>query len=69
MAQIEKTGEYTGLYHVLMGRVSALEGNEPEHLRIASLIDPIGLNPDRKNADTKDTLTLRNRGTTPNAIS
>jgi recombination protein RecR len=39
VAQIEKTGEHEGLYHVLMGRVSSLEGIEPEHLRIAALID------------------------------
>ena len=38
VAQIESTGEYNGLYHVLMGRVSALDGIEPEHLRLPALI-------------------------------
>ena len=34
---IEKTGAFRGRYHVLMGRVSPLDGVGPEHLRIGEL--------------------------------
>jgi recombination protein RecR len=34
---IEKTGEYRGLYHVLHGRLSPLDGVGPEDLSIGSL--------------------------------
>jgi recombination protein RecR len=33
----EKTGLYRGTYHVLMGRVSPLDGVDPEHLTIDRL--------------------------------
>jgi recombination protein RecR len=36
---IERTGEYRGLYHVLGGALSPLDGIEPEDLRIAELIE------------------------------
>ncbi len=35
---IERTGEYRGLYHVLGGSLSPLDGVEPEDLRIAELL-------------------------------
>lgn len=35
---IEKTGEYIGLYHVLMGALSPLDGIGPENLTINNLI-------------------------------
>jgi recombination protein RecR len=35
---IERTGEYIGLYHVLHGAISPVEGVGPEDLRIAELI-------------------------------
>ena len=35
---IEKTGEYRGMYHVLMGAISPLDGIGPESLKIDSLI-------------------------------
>lgn len=35
---IERTGEYGGLYHVLGGRLSPLEGIGPEELNIAPLL-------------------------------
>tara|TARA_Y100000590_G_scaffold253163_1_gene284390 strand:+ start:10414 stop:10899 length:486 start_codon:yes stop_codon:yes gene_type:complete len=38
---IEKSGEYRGLYHVLGGRLSPLDGIGPEELAVASLIDRI----------------------------
>jgi recombination protein RecR len=38
---IERTGEYRGLYHVLGGALSPLDGVEPEDLRIAELLTRI----------------------------
>jgi len=35
---IENTGEYKGLYHVLEGVISPLDGIEPENLKIDSLL-------------------------------
>jgi recombination protein RecR len=35
---IERTHEYRGLYHVLGGSLSPLDGIEPEHLRIDELL-------------------------------
>lgn len=37
MVAIEKTGEYKGLYHVLQGRLSPLDGIGPEHIRFEEL--------------------------------
>jgi len=39
---LERTHEYRGLYHVLGGSLSPLDGVEPEHLRIAELIRRVG---------------------------
>lgn len=36
---IEKTNEYKGLYHVLGGRLSPLDGIGPEDLRVRELLD------------------------------
>ncbi len=38
IAAIEKTGEYRGLYHVLGGHLSPLDGVGPEQLRLDSLV-------------------------------
>lgn len=38
IAAIERTGEYRGLYHVLGGRLSPLEGIGPDELNIAGLL-------------------------------
>ncbi|MEW5802321.1 MAG: recombination mediator RecR [bacterium] len=38
---IEKTGEYHGKYHVLMGAISPLDGIGPENLRIDSLVERV----------------------------
>lgn len=35
---IEKGGDYRGLYHVLGGSLSPLDGVDPEHLRIRELV-------------------------------
>ena len=39
---IERTHEYRGLYHVLGGSLSPLDGVEPEHLRIDELVRRVG---------------------------
>ncbi|MDY8134090.1 recombination mediator RecR [Aquimarina sp. 2201CG5-10] len=36
---IESTGQYRGLYHVLGGKISPLDGIGPQDLKIASLIE------------------------------
>jgi recombination protein RecR len=38
LISIERTAEYRGLYHVLGGALSPLDGVEPEHLRIDELL-------------------------------
>lgn len=38
---IERAGEYRGVYHVLGGRLSPLDGVGPEDLHIAALVDRI----------------------------
>ncbi|HQV58437.1 MAG TPA: recombination mediator RecR, partial [Ilumatobacteraceae bacterium] len=43
---LERTGEYRGRYHVLLGAISPLEGVGPEHLKIRELfarIEPEGV--------------------------
>ena len=39
---LEKAGSYRGLYHVLGGRISPLNGVEPEDLRLAELESRLG---------------------------
>lgn len=39
---IERTGEYRGLYHVLGGRLSPLDGIGPDELNIATLLERLG---------------------------
>ncbi|MFH0939359.1 MAG: toprim domain-containing protein [Planctomycetota bacterium] len=36
---IEKSGQFLGRYHILMGRLSPLSGIEPADLRIATLLE------------------------------
>lgn len=38
---IEKGGEYRGLYHVLGGSLSPLDGVDPEHLKIKELVERV----------------------------
>ena len=49
---IERTGEYSGLYHVLGGRLSPLEGVGPEELNVAALLRR--LHPDAPDSDSGD---------------
>ena len=41
VAAFEKTGKFKGVYHVLLGRLSPLEGIGPEALRISELKDRV----------------------------
>jgi len=41
VSAIEKSGRYNGLYHVLLGRLSPLEGIGPEALKIKGLIERV----------------------------
>jgi len=41
---IERTAEYRGVYHVLGGALSPIDGVDPEHLRIAELLDRVTRN-------------------------
>jgi len=41
VAAIEKAGNYHGLYHVLLGSISPLEGKGPSDLKMDSLLDRI----------------------------
>lgn len=41
---IERTGEYGGMYHVLGGRLSPLDGIGPDELNVAALLQRIGTN-------------------------
>jgi recombination protein RecR len=45
---IEKSGTFRGKYHVLGGKLSPLNGVEPEHLRIAALEQRLGTEPIRE---------------------
>jgi recombination protein RecR len=42
LGAIERTGEFKGLYHVLLGSLSPLEGIGPEELKIKELLSRIG---------------------------
>lgn len=39
---IERTGEYRGVYHVLGGALSPIDGIDPEDLKIAELVERVG---------------------------
>ncbi|MFW6181513.1 MAG: recombination mediator RecR, partial [Spirochaetota bacterium] len=38
---LERTGDFSGVYHVLMGSLSPLEGVGPENLRIRELLERV----------------------------
>ena len=44
LVSLERTHEYRGLYHVLGGSLSPIDGVEPEHLRIDELIGRVDRN-------------------------
>ena len=59
---IERTGEYRGVYHVLGGALSPIDGIDPEDLRIAELID-------RVNGEVKEVVLATNPTTTGEATA
>ena len=60
---IERTNEYRGLYHVLGGALSPLDGIEPEDLRIAELVERLG------KEGTKEIVIATNPNTTGEATA
>jgi recombination protein RecR len=60
---LERTGEYRGLYHVLGGALSPLDGIEPEDLRIAELVERVG------KEGTKEIVVATNPNTTGEATA
>ncbi len=60
---IERTAEYRGLYHILGGSLSPLDGIEPEDLRIAELVERV------KNEGTKELVVATNPNTTGEATA
>lgn len=60
---IERTNEYRGLYHVLGGALSPLDGIEPEDLRIAELLTRI------EKEGTKEIVIATNPNTTGEATA
>ena len=60
---IERTGEYRGLYHVLGGALSPLDGIEPEDLRIAELVERVS------KEETKEIVVATNPNTTGEATA
>ena len=63
IGSIERTGEYRGLYHVLGGALSPLDGIEPEDLHIAELIERV------KREGTKEIVIATNPNTTGEATA
>ncbi len=60
---IDRTGEYRGLYHVLGGSLSPLDGIEPEDLRIAELVERV------RNEGTREVVIATNPNTTGEATA
>jgi recombination protein RecR len=59
---IERTGEYRGVYHVLGGALSPIDGIDPEDLRIAELLE-------RVNGEIKEVVLATNPTTTGEATA
>lgn len=60
---IERTAEYRGLYHILGGALSPLDGVEPEDLRIAELVERV------REEGTKELVVATNPNTTGEATA
>lgn len=63
IGSIERTGEYRGLYHVLGGALSPLDGIDPENLRIAELLERV------QREETKEIVIATNPNTTGEATA
>ena len=59
---IERTGEYRGVYHVLGGALSPIDGVDPEDLRITELLE-------RVNGDVREVVLATNPTTTGEATA
>src|SRR5918996_610145 len=59
---IERTGEYRGVYHVLGGALSPIDGIDPEDLRISELLD-------RVNGEVSEVVLATNPTTTGEATA
>jgi recombination protein RecR len=59
---IERTGEYRGVYHVLGGALSPIDGVDPEDLRIAELLE-------RVNGEVREVVLATNPTTTGEATA
>ena len=59
---IERTGEFRGLYHVLGGALSPIDGIDPEDLKIAELLE-------RVNGEVKEIVLATNPTTTGEATA
>ena len=57
---IERTGEYGGLYHVLGGRLSPLEGVGPEDLNLAALLQRLQPEPSENGAAVQEVIVATN---------
>ena len=42
---LERTGEFNGLYHVLLGAISPIDGITPEQLKVRELVTRVGTEP------------------------
>jgi len=51
---VERTGEYKGLYHVLIGSLSPLDGRGPSDLNVQTLLDRL------KQGETKEVIVATN---------
>jgi recombination protein RecR len=60
---IERTGEYRGLYHVLGGALSPIDGIDPEDLKIAELVRRVD------GADVREVVIATNPTTTGEATA
>jgi recombination protein RecR len=63
IGSIERTAEYRGLYHVLGGSLSPLDGVEPEDLRIAEILERV------EKEGTKEIVIATNPNTTGEATA
>jgi recombination protein RecR len=59
---VERTGEYRGVYHVLGGALSPIDGIDPEDLKIAELLD-------RVNGEVREVVLATNPTTTGEATA
>ena len=59
---IERTREFGGLYHVLQGAISPIEGVGPDDLRVSELLDRLN-NPRAGHADVKEVIVATNPNT------